>query len=308
MEKKNQHIVPACYLKPWCDPNVPEHYEPYVWRISKDGAQKKNKPPRKILKEPDFYTIVRPDGSRDLTVEDTNARLEDRYCTLVRQKIALNTPIDNEDKALMCLFAALSLARSKKQKVRLQDSLGMLDDMVRSMEAQFNLRPKKSLEIEEAARHAPAISISTLVEFMCERMCDMTTTVFVAKSGRFITSDAPCVMFNPEMYSWPPFYRHAGLGQEAVEVTLPLTPRHLLALSWRGKEGYVELDEHLVDEANRRTRLACHEYFISQTCPTKPIWFEEGKLSRLIEPRLAWNGLAQPLLYFVCLFRKMLRI
>ncbi len=49
----------------------------------------------------------------------------------------------------------------------------------------------------------------------------MTVTIFcTSDDARFITSDAPVVWFDPELYKLPPFYRSPGLGSETIEVTI----------------------------------------------------------------------------------------
>jgi len=42
---KKQHFIPRCYLKPWCDPLCSSRDEPYVWVLSKDGADCRKKSP-----------------------------------------------------------------------------------------------------------------------------------------------------------------------------------------------------------------------------------------------------------------------
>jgi len=92
MQKKNQHVIPECYLKAWCDPGTPLGQEPYVWRVSRDGTEMKNKAPRKIFVSSHFYTISLPDGTRELGVEDNLQKLEDRFCRLRDQKISKQSP------------------------------------------------------------------------------------------------------------------------------------------------------------------------------------------------------------------------
>jgi hypothetical protein len=100
----------------------------------------------------------------------------------------------------------------------------------------------------------------------------------------FITSDTPCVWFNPSLYKLPPFYRHPGLGQKDIEVTLPLTPRHLLTISHHRYPRYVTINSKAVDEFNRRTRFHCAEEFVSWKGETQPYWFDPGR-----EPEDTWE-------------------
>ena len=40
----------------------------------------------------------------------------------------------------------------------------------------------------------------------------------------FITSDAPCVWFDPEAYKRPPLYRIPALAYRTIEIILPISP------------------------------------------------------------------------------------
>jgi hypothetical protein len=108
-------------------------------------------------------------------------------------------------------------------------------------------------------------------------------------NSRFITSDNPCVRFNPQWPKMPPMLR-GGLAEQDIEITVPLSPRHLAHFSWIevGKlfgfsdEGfasigpYLPVPEVVVDEINARTRFYCSEFFVSQTRDVKPAWFAES--------------------------------
>lgn len=49
VEKKQQHTIPQCYLKAWCDPRTPPGQHPYIWRISRDGSERREKSPEKFF-------------------------------------------------------------------------------------------------------------------------------------------------------------------------------------------------------------------------------------------------------------------
>lgn len=124
----------------------------------------------------------------------------------------------------------------------------------------------------------PQYWVDSTLDFMPQLLLEMSLAICVANGeAEFITSDRPCVMFNPELGGLPPFHSSPGLTQKGIEVTLPLTPKHLLMFSRSSAGGYVEADEAFVDEANRRTRAACYEYFVSRREETKAIWFELRK-------------------------------
>jgi hypothetical protein len=103
------------------------------------------------------------------------------------------------------------------------------------------------------------------------------------KAG-FITSDNPCVWFDPEAYKRPPFYQTPALLYKSIEITLPVSPRQMILLNRRRFSGHVYAPERAVDELNRRTRAHCADYFVSDTSSTKPIWFDLG-----VEPEDSWR-------------------
>jgi|SRR5208283_3337295 len=82
MEKKKQHTIPKCYLKAWCDPRTPPGQQPYIWRIRRDGTEKKKKSPEKSFTATDRYTINLPSGERNLVIEDTLSGIENAFVNI----------------------------------------------------------------------------------------------------------------------------------------------------------------------------------------------------------------------------------
>ncbi len=89
----------------------------------------------------------------------------------------------------------------------------------------------------------------------------------------FVTSDAPAFMYNPIAYKLPPFYRSPGLLQKEIEVTLPITPRHLLLYRHDGRvASRLKIPRSVVDEANRNLVWTGTE-IVSWKGQTRPEWF-----------------------------------
>jgi hypothetical protein len=91
------------------------------------------------------------------------------------------------------------------------------------------------------------------------------------KGSRFITSDDPCNLFNPDL-QWQKLYG-PGLAQRNIEVTLPLSPEIMLCMTWSNLRGYIKWEEKRVDESNRLIVGHCYKYFISHGPKTKLVWF-----------------------------------
>jgi hypothetical protein len=108
--------------------------------------------------------------------------------------------------------------------------------------------------------------------------------VLTSVEPAFITSDYPCVWFDPEAYKRPPLYQQPALIYESIEITLPVSPHQLILLNRRQLSGYRGVPDRIVDEYNRRTRFGCSEYFVNSSNAMKPIWFEPG-----VEPEDSWR-------------------
>jgi len=281
-----QHLIPNCYLKAWCDPRTPDDQTPYIWRIAKDGSSKKNKAPAKSFTATDRYTITLPNGEKDLIVENTLAGLENAFVS-VRDRVEQREELTPEDRATLCLFTAAMHSRTKRAGDHWKRTAQQIHDMVSSLEQQYGAKPTTSHETGRMVEVAPQYLVMTMLEIQTPMYFAMEMSVFVSQDEiGFITSDSPCVWFNPNAYRWPPFYRHAGLGQRDVEVTLPLTPRHLLLISHENLPFYVGVEQKTVDEANRLWHAACAAEFVSWKGETRPCWFEPGEKP----PADAWDN------------------
>jgi hypothetical protein len=103
-------------------------------------------------------------------------------------------------------------------------------------------------------------------------------TSLVAPNGSFfVTSDNPCVWFNPLAYRVPPLYRSAGLAMKDIEITMPITPEVLALVTHPPSvSGYLNLTDMQVQELNRRSVGFSDEQFVSRSPDTLPIWFDPG--------------------------------
>jgi hypothetical protein len=277
VEKKKQHTIPKCYLKAWCDPRTPANQYPYIWRISRDGSVRKKKSPEKSFISTDRYTIKLPSGERDLIIENTLGGIENDFVNQLlrirrRQQLSLH------DKARLCLFVAAMHTRTIAMGEHWREQNQRLHDIVVALEQAHGAEPTTSLQTKELVEKAHQHIIASGIEVETPLLLQMHMSVLVTESELgFITSDNPCVWFNPNLHKIPPFYRSPGLVQRDIEVTLPLSPTHLLLITHRPSPLYVDVAESAVDEANRTTRFHCAEEFVSWKGETRPHWFERGK-------------------------------
>jgi len=288
VEKKKQHIIPNCYLKAWCDPVTPPGHSPSIWRISKDGSAKKRKSPEKSFISTDRYTIRLPNGDRSLALEDTLSSLEGQF-TLVLARIRRRDRLTAVDRARLCVFSAAMHSRTMAQGEHWRGEMAKLHKKVEAMERAYEIVPKESLVTAEMVKtaHTDILMMSIMQETPLLFQMNMSIVVTDDKTG-FITSDIPCIWQNPKLHTFPPFYRHPGLAQKDIEVSLSLTPQHMLLISHHNLDMYTYASPKVVQEVNRAMRFSCHEEFVSWKGIVDPFWFTDREM-----PEDAWEKTEQ---------------
>jgi hypothetical protein len=278
MEKKNQHLIPNCYLKAWCDPSTPDGQEPYIWLHPAEGGEPKRKSPRKSFTETDRYTIQSPDGDRNLRVEDTLADIENKFVD-IREKLEKHQPIFAGEHFLLCAFLAAMSSRTKAAG----DQMAGVWESVRSQAknlAKAHGSELNSEQLDDAVRNANANLVEATLQVVTPMLFRLHLGMFYAEDrGAFITSDHPCVWHDPDMWKRPPAYRSPALCYPNVKILLPLSPKSLLMFGH--DQNYAEsrrADKKFIDEVNRHIRFSSHEYFVTQDGHTNPFWFEERGL------------------------------
>jgi Protein of unknown function (DUF4238) len=242
---------------------------------------------------------------------------------LRRDKIMRCEPMDDDDKATLFRFVATAHFRTAKTRDHWKRQLGQavgLGDRMKAHIESLSSEQKAALENLSIPSGEPAIILEGLravaeqpLQLMLPVVTDreaeflscMTTTIFCTSNDPgFITSDAPVVWFDPQLYKMPPFYRSLALGSPTIEVTMPISPSRMLLLTHgAGPERYFDISSphnsadnisaipahlvdvvnrlsaigtELIDEFNRRTRFHCDEHFVSKSSQKKDIWFDPG--------------------------------
>ncbi len=296
-----QHFIPRSYLKAWCDPTTPDGA--YVWRFAKDGTNPQRKAPRTIFHETDLYTIDLPDGGRSLRLEHGLAQVESEFVKIRDTTLARQQAWDERERALLCAFAVAMQARTPHQRDHLAGQWGpvvaqmdrMRDWMKTATPEQKQAaaglpRPsrERSLsydEVKALAEKPLQTTLALMVQTETPRLAQLDLAVLTTGDPQgFITSDHPCVWFDPEGYRRPPLFQGPALMYPSIEITLSVSPSQLVLLNRRGLTGYVAIQDEAVDEMNRRTHFHCAEYFVTNTQATRPIWFDRGT-----EPEDSWG-------------------
>jgi hypothetical protein len=309
VEHKKQHWVPQSYLTAWCDPDVPDGQEPYVWCFPREGGPGKRKAPKNLFAETDMYTITRDDGSRDLYLERGLASLESDFAAVRRETLAACSEPSPDERFILCAIIAAAHARTRVHRDHTSNEWGKaLSLMERMSEAYDAASPEQREEITSAfiepANDRPALTEQDVRRLVTAPLQETFIATFreqmrflpkmqlailrtTAEPG-FITSDVPCVWWDPEARNRPFPYDSVGLLFPTLEITLPISPEQMATITHapiaRGGSVYFELTgpyEVLVDELNRRTRAHCDEHFVVARNETHPVWYDLG---RRLEP------------------------
>ena len=272
-KQKKQHIIPNCYLKAWCDPNIPSGQSAFIWRVPKDGGKSFRRSPEKSFTSTDRYTIQLPNGERDLTLEDTLADLESKFVQ-IRDRIKRRDKLTDTDRANLCLFTAGMHGRTYDAGEHWRKTQQRVHDVVVDLEHAHGSTPKTSLETAALLAIAPQHRLILGLKHEAPIYFQMEMTFMVADDPiGFITSDSPCSWYNPKAHTLPPFYRSPGLAHKDIEVTMPITPQIIMLISHHKFEPYMPVGSFFVDQVNHRTRAFADKEFVSWKGKTKPEWF-----------------------------------
>lgn len=284
-QPKSQHVIPRCYLKQFVDPNTPPSQEPYVWIFERKSKRGKKRAPKNILTETDLYTFEVNDGKKNYALEKSLSQIESEYASVFENVISQRVPLNENEHAAVCAFVAAMLLRTLKQKENIEVFFDRLITMTEDLERAHDLPPKKSLELRQTKDDAHKITILQSVPLITNILSKMNLAFLCAnRLGSFITSDAPCFLFNSQL-QWQPFYG-PGLGQKHVEVLMPLSPETCLLFSWANNmRGYLGIGKDLIHECNRMVVGYAHQYFIANSPKLKRRWFHRFPL----DPVLIWR-------------------
>ena len=137
---------------------------------------------------------------------------------------------------------------------------------------------KKAISHEQVRKLAnqPLQQImAPMVRAQVTHYMSMNLAIFCTETKpEFITSDAPLVWYDPDSAKRPPLYRAPGLIYDTIEVTLPISPKQLIFISWKDNlEGYIDIkNEIAINRLNLRTWYYCDEFFIVSENTKKDFW------------------------------------
>lgn len=272
---KDQHFVPKCYLSKFVDPNTPSDQEPYVWVFSKDGKNVKKRAPVNLFTERHLYTIEF-EGKKDFSIEQDLSQIEGRFVQVMKV-IEKKKPLSGHEHAYLCIFVAAQLQRTLRFKRNQEGFIQQLIDHGTQIALAHGVTDSK--QVKDWTEYKKDIHKLNLVEglpFLANILQQMKIAFLCSPNKLkypFITSDDPCVLFNPDL-QWQRFYG-PGFGQKNVQLTLPLSPEITVMFTWANYHGYGLLSKSEVENLNRMTRGHCDKDFVSCSSVKKRIWFNK---------------------------------
>jgi hypothetical protein len=257
-EPRKHHYLPQFYLRGFSADGRS------TFQIEKRGGRAYLASVRDTAAIRDYHELDTDDAKDPGVIEKRLADIESKSAEALARalKDGLTTP---ETHNLVIQLVALLRVRVPAFKAEIE---AYLQNVVRSvglmMERKGELPPPPKGFEDICRMDNISITISNwkLLEFMFRIAADprlfqlwmgMTPTVLRAPSETFfLTCDQPVAIFHPAASPTDPY--GIGLAHADTEVSVPLSSRVLLLLSWRAgsaADGDATLDE--VDEFNRRT-------------------------------------------------------
>jgi hypothetical protein len=292
-DHKDQHFIPQCYLKAWCDPDTPPKHTPYVWVFPKDGSESRKKAPENIFYEKDMYTIEEADGARNLVLEHGLHELETRFTQIRNRRLRQRESLTAEELIILCEFVAALDARTKARRDHEAKHWNQLLKQMEKLREEAKKSPAKFQRRIELPPTGPTLNYDQVKQIAAKPMqhslvpMTKSLTSFLVQmdlaimetddSVGFITCDHPCIWFDPEAYKTPLADQVPALMYKSTEIRIPISPNQMLVFNQKGINGYRQVDLRFVDELNRITRFYAHEYFVVRSNVKKEIWFKDRK-------------------------------
>jgi len=240
------HYIPQYYLEGFCESSTPR----IITRYEKGSPNKLTTQISSVAQESGFYSDA---------VEKFLAEEIEGPANPVLNKIRQRNSISITDKYVLSAYMITMLKRVPESQARFKESAPQIIESVFS-NLDNELLKKRSEEVEQAKAQLEAnlqkiwyqqiAPHSALVALAALNV--MTWQFFTSdKDSAFLTSDNP-VFFHEEL----------GIGHQHSEVSFPISRNVVLWATWRTDlpEGFVQSNERMVREINRRTVSTATRY------------------------------------------------
>jgi hypothetical protein len=254
-----------------------------------------------------MYTIHRADGERDLVLERGLSQLETEFAVLRKSVLTKGEALDPRQHFMICAFIAAIDNRTPARRNHWGNMWNEMRERGESLIARYNAATPEERgrmislhsgigspsrtgfthdEVKALAANPLQCMLPPLIQCLTPLLLKLDLAIFETKDDLgFITSDNPCVWFDPEACKRPPMSQAASLGSETIEITLPISPTQCLYMNRKGFYGYLSAPLPFVDEINRRTLFEADQFFVVHKEMLKATWFDPG-----VEPKDSWRN------------------
>ncbi|HYK53077.1 MAG TPA: DUF4238 domain-containing protein [Candidatus Eremiobacteraceae bacterium] len=260
--KRLNHFNPQSYLRAFADPDG------YLLTIKREPYEVDRLNVAKVAAERDFYTLRRADGTLTDQLEDELALFDAKIPRIVGRVASVCEPSPADVDDLKRLYAIL-LARGPVGRDYILDEVRSTRDRITSdFKADFPDEDESTCEgtvdriIRDFYEHSDELSAdaATVSRANVPRLADeiasaMPKFVCVMRSASwdFLTSDTPCSAFDPKAPPVGDGVYGVDYDSPTVELTLPLSRRHLALFANRPVLARAKCNDGAVRIANGRT-------------------------------------------------------
>ena len=231
---KNAHIVPRTYLKNWADDDrigvvVPARGLKGERRLEKVGTRRR------------FYRRERPGDGTPIDDIEWSLSQGERVATPLLRSFADRWPLSLKDKATLGELFAFQLLRGTRWKQEYEGGTrAILDGWRRTgkITTPQGETSVKAADVDEAERAFLSntwrlTSMMDTARKMSTVFSSMHWTLIEFGSAVVATSDHPLVLWPLDVVSRAPQPTPVTIGVfETIEVRLPLSPHHVVLMTW----------------------------------------------------------------------------
>lgn len=293
-KQKKQHYVPKCYLKSWIDPSIPRNVNGQnIWVFDLDGKNPRSQSPRSTFTEDEMYTLIAPDGGRDLTLEHGLGTIETKFGEIRTSKFNYRRPLSSEEWMWIHLFTATLRLRTASSRDNLLGSFEQIKEHVKRIAPAewWTQKHERIVSKDNNTFHPLPEDFDNLKGMVTEALLKQAVTTITPVLAKmhpaiictnhpigFITTDAPSTWFDPDAYRLPAWRRGVGLKNIDLEITMPLSPKQCLFLTYRQiwDSLYVDVSDEVLDKINRRHIAFAPNAVVASKNELVPEWFRQG--------------------------------
>ncbi len=273
---KKQHVIPRLHLQYFTGEDG------RVWTYDALSGRRWSRAPEETATEQHFYSFEQADGTLDTRLEENLARIEDRAAPIYKAILDGNVHgLAPQSRMDFAHFVGLMYSRTRSVRRQAATCFGQFIQSALYAQAlnphafnafirTFESRSARTLTEEQRAKVREGMldpsrfrmTVYKEVGLRAIALADKLAPIFYnmrwwlmgTTGGYYVTSDHPVVL------EIGPGARDKGFLTPTAEVTMPLSPRTLLLMTWRQVEYAKEIPEEHVHAANEARAQNSEQY------------------------------------------------